>query len=838
MRKPYKPSIPPLIYLAGFLSGVSCLIYELVWSRYLTTIFGASVYAIACVAACFMLGLGLGSWGIGKIIDKYQKYLRILVWLELSAGVYGLLSPIIFSGTAEFARIILQNGYNIETFRNSIRLILSFLILIVPTFLLGGTFPIMINLLNSSRGQDIKTVGKDTGSFYSMNTLGGVVGAFSAGFILIQSIGIRHTIYLASLLNFGIAGLLYLFRNQFSEVKSKIKPGMQELSIKLDENPPSSKNIINVVLVAFALSGFTSLAYEVLWTKTLTLFFRDSIYDFTIVLTAFLSGIVIGSFLCSIVIGKIRTPVLPFAWTQVLIGIFALFSLLFISRLPYISGYLESMPSLYSKFGNDYWNAAIIIRFGYAFLVMLIPTCLLGATFPLVSKIVVANTQNLGYNIGLINAINTIGATLGSLLAGFVFIVVFGIQKSIILMGIINIGIGLLIIGLTPFHKPKIKLLFLSAFILIASVFIFLVPRWDKLRMSTFILEPDQPIEKFLSLLYYHEDAYGLTSVAEFIPQKIKILTTNRLYSQNTSAMMGLEDHRRLGHIPMLLHKNPTTALMIGLGAGISLRGASEHNLDAIDCVEISEGIMKAAHYFDRENNHVLDNPKIKFIIDDGRNFLSINPKRYDIIIGDIFFPMSCGSNNMFSREYFALCKKHLQPGGLMCQWLPVHQLSLNELKIIIKTFKTVFPGTSLWYGMIGGSTPVIGCIGMENSFNIDFNYLQRKYGDSLLVSKLQEPNLDNPYIFLSNFVMSGNAIDVFTSDQPMNTDDHPVIEFSNPKLSNNFQERGLANLTAFSDATEDVTHWLVNVGHDTPGIDSIRYKVNICRLEIKNIFK
>ncbi len=855
MNKPLISRIPLVIlYIVCFFSGAGCLIYELVWSRYLTLVFGASVYAIASVTACFMLGLALGSWIIGKTVDRVSKQRNVLIWVLIGTGIYGFLSPVIFNGVARLTEYIPQNVYNIDYLRNMIRLGLSFLILIPPTFLMGGTFPGFIKLFNGICGQDIRSVGKEAGKLYSLNTLGGVMGAFGAGFFLIRFLGMKNTVYLAAIIYFICGSLLFLFNREFTGKNAKnkapggktreIKPGKTKLAQKgslgsgAEVRPYSSKIIVGALAV-FAVSGFTSLAYEVLWTKVLTLFFRDSIYDFTIVLSAFLSGIVIGSYFCAKWIGKSNNPLAPLALTEILIGIFSMVSLFLISRFPYIASFLQSMPKLYAQFGNNYWVTAVAIRFGYAFLVVLIPTSLFGTTFPLVSKITTTNFQKLGSGIGLMNGLNTLGATLGSLLAGFVFIVLMGIQKSIMLMAFLNIGIGLILLGLVSFHNRKLKPALMTTSFIAVLIIAVLIPRWDKLRMSTNIIDPKQPIEQILSLLYYHEDAYGITSVTEFKPRQIKILTTNRLFSQNTSAMMGLEDHRRLGHIPLLLHPNPHTVLVIGLGAGISLRGVSEHQLAAVDCVEISGGVIQAARYFARENNHVLNNPNIRFIIDDGRNYISVTKQKYDVIIGDILFPMSSGSGNLFSREYFTLCKKHLQPGGLMCQWLPAHQLSLDELKIIIKTFKAVFPSASVWYGMIGGSVPVVGCIGTNGKFSIDFNSLQKKYRDPLLVNYLQESNLDNPYIFLSNFIMAGEAVDAFTLNQPLNTDDHPVVEFINPMLVDGYQERGLINLRALNEITGDVTLWVTGAGKNGPGnVEDIQNRVMNCLFEIRNIIE
>ncbi|MEH7253460.1 fused MFS/spermidine synthase [Neobacillus niacini] len=447
-----------------------------------------------------------------------------------------------------------------------------------------------------------------------------------------------------------------------------------------------------------------------------------------------------------------------------------------------------------------------LIKFGYAFLVMLFPTILFGATFPLVTTICVQDPKSMGREIGMVNAVNTIGATLGALLAGFLFIAAFGIQKSIMFTAWLNICIGFVLLAFIHFKNKKTKVVYLTCSLVLFLLITSMIPAWDKLRMSTSFLEPNQEIEKALTMEYYHEDAFGITSVVEFTPWTQKYLISNRIYTQNTSDLMGLEDHRRLGHIPLLLHKDPEKALVIGLGAGITLRGVSEHQLKNVDVVEIAEGVKNAAKYFSKENNHVLENPHNNFIIEDGRNYVATSKKKYDVIIADIYFPMSSGSSNMFSQEYFELLKARLNEGGLMAQWLPLHQLSMDEVKIIVNTFTSVFPNTSLWYGMTGESVPVAGLIGMDERLTIHVDSLMQKYQSPVLKKELREVALDDPFLLLNNFIMEGNSINQFVGNVPINTDNNPILEFMSPKLHG---EHGEQNQLIFDSLKEDPTAYI-----------------------------
>lgn len=831
MSNTHKKDFRFSILFVSFFSGLSVLIYELVWSRYLTLIFGSSVFAVSTVLACFMVGLALGSWLIGKWVDTSKTGIQILIYLQIGIGLYGLFSPILFSITNDLNINLLRSMETTLATKQIIRLSLSFLILIFPTLLMGGTLPTIISIFN----QHLNKLGKDAANVYAVNTLGGVFGAFLTGFFFIKLLGIKNTIYLAVLIDLLLA---YIAFNLYKKIRKSNILLEERKKIKLfGNNQAYSKKLVSFVLFAFALSGFTSLSYEVYWTKILTLFFGDSVYDFAIVLSTFLFGIGIGSYIFGKVFNKIKNSVFSLAMIEILIGLFSILCLFLIHQLPYIVNYLQSMSTMYSMYGEWYWIMATIIKFGYAFLVMLLPTILFGATFPLVSQICIKSLKTTGRGIGIVNGMNTLGATIGSLSSGFLFISLFGIQKSVILTAILNVGIGLLLISFV-LNGKKIKIYSYVSTILIVAIMITSLPSWDKLRMSTSFLEPDQEIENALSLLYYNEDAYGITSVVDFTPWNQKYLTTNRIYTQNTSDLMGLEDHRRLGHIPLLLHKQPESALVIGLGAGITLRGVSEHHLKTTDVVEISSGVKKAAAYFSEENDNVLENPDINFIIEDGRNYIATSNKKYDVIIGDILFPMSSGSSHMFSKEYFELSKERLKRGGIMAQWLPIHQLSLQEIQIISKTFKQAFSNTSIWYGMVGESVPVIGLIGADQEYSISLRSIIEKYNDPSLVKELEEIGLNSPYLLLSNYITHGNAIDQFAGDQPINQDDHPILEFMNPKLSSQYVQRGQKNLFILKELTEEISPFLSEIGESPTKIRDINNLVTLHQRELKEFIE
>lgn len=747
------------------LSGASCLIAEIVWSRYLHLIFGISAYAIAILLACFMLGFALGSWHIGRLVDRIRIAPgRLLAILEIAIGVCAAVSSFIYGRLVGADPVIYIVG--------------SGLLLLIPTYLMGGVTPVFLKLLTPMP----EAIGSKSAMFYALNTLGAAIGAFAAGFFFIRTVGLQNSLLIAAALNLAAAGIAMSISQPVTQ------PEPTKPAKKKSQSPQFKPVWPALVAVCFGVSGFVGMAYEAAYSRLLTLFFRDSIYDLTIVLTAFLVGSAIGGLLAMLAIrqSKSQSPA-PLATVLTLAGFCGIASLLIVNRFPYWLNDLQTNTAMVQAYGQAYWTVGTLLRFAYAFLLLLIPSSLCGAMFPLVMAMRVDNAEQLGRKIGLLAGINAFGGALGAVAGGFLLANLLGLSFTIIVPAFMSIIAG---VALLRNWMARI------AIVLFAAVFA-TAPQWDKLRMSTSFLEPKQDLEKLLDLKFYREDAYGLTSVVELIPLSTKYLSTNRLYAQNNSQMMGEEDHRRLGHIPMLLHPNPQSVLAVGLGAGITLRGIHDLSPKQIDCVEIAPAVIEAARFFAEENARVLDQSNVNIIAKDGRHHLARTKAKYDVIVLDILHPMSAGSSTVFSREYYELCRSRLNDEGLVCQWMPIHQLTMPQIRTIIATFRRVFPFTTLWFGMIGDSGTV-GCVGSSTPPNIDRSRLAVRYQDAALVRQLMEVNLNTPELLLGNFIVNEEATAAMSEGSPIDTDDHPVIEFAAPKIAIQSRQLGAQNLAEF----------------------------------------
>ncbi len=749
------------IQLAALLSGAAALIFELVWTRYLEILLGTSTYAVGTVTACYMVGLALGSFLLGRLADRRAGAAAGGVFTGF--GVLCLLSPLSYALVRELSVLA---GNSLPA-----RAAVSFAGLLLPTCLIGGMIPAMM----------ARHKGASEARVYAFHTAGSVLGAAVAGLWAIGALGLKGCMLLAALLA-GSSALLVLLGAPVGEVPVR------------EKNAPEkgySQGMQRTAVVVYALSGFTAMAFQMYQTRMLTWFFMDSAYDFAIILAVFLTGSALGNFFFSAVARRETDHPAWLMSSQFLAGMLTICGLFLVDQMPYWTEHLQRASQLYDRYGDWAWLVTVLSKCGIAALFLLPVTFLWGGTFPLVSRICRGGDQaGPAAMLGRLLGWNTVGSACGSLMGSFLMVPLLGWRNSILFNAVLNLLAAALV--WLRWQSGRRGQLALYAAAAIPALAVVLLPPWNQFEMSTSFLKPGQDVEGYVDYLYYEEDAYGVTTVVDFLPSGQKYMFTNRLYCQNTSVIGGPEDHRRLGYIPLLLKPDASRVLVAGLGAGMTLDGAASFGTAQVDCVEISQAVIQAAECFGEENHHVLERDNVMVIQDDARSYVAQCGERYDLIIADIFFPMSNGSGNLFSREYYRDCRKLLSEEGMMVQWYPLHQFSEETLAIAVNTFAEVFDYSYLWFGLIGSDTPVAGIVGANQPLSLSLDRLNDLYSqEEELSAAFGEIALDDPYMFLSHFITQVE----FQPDAPVNTDDKPVLEYMTPKIKTGYAQSGLKNL-------------------------------------------
>ncbi|MCS6940656.1 MAG: fused MFS/spermidine synthase [Roseiflexaceae bacterium] len=732
-----------LILAIFFVSGASGLIYEVVWFRLLSLSFGVSVYAASAVLTAFMGGLALGSWVFGRITTRLKQHgdpaapaaalLRLFALLQIGVALFAFATPPLFAGLTDLYVWIARHLQPDLFAYNAARTMLATLALAPPTFLMGGTLPVLAQLL-AARSQDR---GWRIGALYAINTFGGVLGALAAGLILIPSLGVNGSLYLGGALDLAAAGAAFWLARRWQEAPLSSAPSpsqpaplvaapqpkratrstasrtsggraivalqttsaatgaqaMRNGAVATTPMPSAARypalslTPARLALIGYALSGFAALGYQVAWTRTLAIFSLNAVYSFTIMLVTFLIGLAAGSAWMGRRIDRHTQPLALFGWLQIGIGMGAVIALYAFARMPTLLDMFTARTSFLGTLWAEFFAAAVI---------MIIPTLLMGAVFPVAARLYAASFATdtpaapdqgvVGSRVGRLYALNTVGATLGAFMAGFVFIPLIGLQRSSLLLAALNLALGAAAVLLaSPVWGERARLAgALGATALAAA----LLPPGVYLGFREGVIP---------ELVYYREGVDATVAVFEVKYPPLKMSFVNGR-SEVPTDKHSMRAFHLLGHLPALLRPDAQNALMISFGNGIASGAMATHAIPRIHAVELVAEQVEAARLYEAENRGVLNRPGFQITIEDGRNYLLRSAERYDIITADATHPINSSSWALFTFEFYTMVKSRLADDGVFIQWLPFHDLSERDYRDIIHTFQSVFPHTTLWY--------------------------------------------------------------------------------------------------------------------------------------------
>ncbi|MFZ0033997.1 MAG: fused MFS/spermidine synthase [Sedimentisphaerales bacterium] len=730
------------VFLLFFASGISGLIYEVVWLRILSRIIGVTAYATAVTLAAFMAGLALGSFIFGRLVDRRNDQLRIFALLQLWLAIVAVVTPIVLSGSVAVYRYVSEVSNHSAAAISMSRVVVSFLSLLAPTMLMGGTLPVLTSFLVRRGGM----FGKNFSLLYGLNTLGAVLGVVLSGFITIGAIGEWNTIFTGAAINIVVGFIAFvLYRNglRFAEKADVTRDvAVKAVNSRISMYPDTVRR---TVLIVFLISGFTALAYEVIWTRQLILFLKTSIYAFSGMLAIFLVGVALGSMIMNRFVDRLKTPLFIFGILELAVGALSIFNL-------YLFGPLDS---------------SVLTRVLSPVVLVLPLTFLFGAIFPIALLCYAKSTDVTGTSVGILYTFNAVGNVAGSLFAGFLFISLLGSSKTVIMLGLVNMVLGLILLWLEPHKSSGYKLKVL----LIVPVTVLLALGLKDRDPFLTVIERRIAQDASRYEIYHNRETVDGT-VTSFVKNGVKSLWING-YGQTVLCT----ETKLMAHLPIILADKPKEMLVICFGMGTTARSASIYDDLNITCVELVPEVYKCFGYYHSDAQKVISRPNIRFLANDGRNFLLLSPNKYDVIIVDPSPPIySAGTVNLYTREFFTLCKKHLTPGGVMCLWFPGRDRQNNLY--ICKTFYSVFSNMTVWKGPHNWGFYLLGTLAQTN---VDRSKIEQAFTNPRLIEDLSE--YDNACVtsaeLLSLFMLrDGNDMYSITKNASIITDNYPYTEF------------------------------------------------------------
>ena len=734
--------MPVLVALLFFVSGVTALVGEVVWMRMLGLVLGNTVWAASAVVAVWMGGMAGGAWLGGKLASRTSRHLRWYGLAEAAIGGFFGLSPVILGLLlAAGTRLGPDLGQHLAA-GIAARLGLAVLVLAVPTVLMGLTLPLLVERLRGSR-----LAGK-VGVLYGINTLGAFAGVMTAAYVLLPRLGEGGSLSVAALACALVAVCAV-------GLEGHVPPPSPAGEVVLQGGDQNA--VPRRYLALVGAMGFVALAAELVWVRILVLHLGSRVYAFAVLLAVYLLGIALGSLVVRGLSGRISRPARALASLQLGLGLVLVLQLV---GLGFADRVLSAVPGLL-RVPLTFTGLQAVVFTGV--LVLFVPvTLLFGASFPLAVDADPGRRPD-GEHVARVAAANTVGGILGALAAPFLLVPLLGSQWTQLLLAAISLGIAGL---LWPRLRRHVLLWATLAVIVAVGV---ALPRDWVLRRAAMgqgveLLEVDESVTATV-LVKRYEDARGSWLSLELNGVNVAGDSPELLVVQQMQ-----------GQIPLLQVVAPRTVLHVGFGSGGTCWAVARHPVERIDVVEISPEVLRASdRLFAHINHHVLADPRVRTIINDGRNYLLATDATYDVILSDSIHPVYAGNSTLYTLEYFRLCREHLNPGGIVSMWLPLYSLDQDSFLRILRAFVEVFPRTVVWHdtGTVNEFTVVTGQV-EPGPVRIRWNLLE----DPRLAESLRIAGLDSPLALGADLLQGPREVAFLTRNVPPHVDDLPVVEY------------------------------------------------------------
>ena len=689
------PALPVLVVLF-IASGCAALIYEVVWFQLLELFTGSTAVSLGVLLGSFMGGMCAGSLALPRYVPPGRHPLRVYALLEAGIAVCGI--AVYFATPVAGQLYAAAVGYGLPGVL--LRGAYCALCLLPPAMLMGATLPAVARWVESTP-QGVSWLG----FFYGGNTVGAVTGCLLAGFYLLRVHGSLTATLFAAALNAGAAAVAWTMAGRLAYTPAVPREG------SINGRPTA---IEWTIYAAIGLSGFTALGAEVVWTRLLSLMLGATVYTFSLILAVFLLGLAIGSGVGSLAARVTEKPRTALGVCQLLLAggtAWAAYALVY--TIPYLPVSLTLSPNPWYVFQLDLMRSLWVA---------LPAACLWGASFPLALAAAARPGQDPGRLAGRIYAANTLGAIAGALAFSLTLIPWVGTRGSQRIL-MLACCLSALILLARPWRLAKAAVL-AGAVAVVAVLAVRLEPiPWEVIGYGRKMLN----MRGFAGPAYVGEGRNASVAVSRMADGTPQFHISGRV--EASADLQDLRMERMLGHLPALLHGGPKTVLVVGCGAGITAGSFVLYpEVERIVVVELEPLVPKVvARYFSQENHGVLDDPRTRVVIDDARHYVFTSREKFDVITSDPIHPWIKGAATLYTREYFEMCKRLLKPGGVVAQWVPLYESTLDTVRSELATFFEVFPDGTIWSNHMGGPGYDVVLLGGAEPLNIDIDRLEER---------------------------------------------------------------------------------------------------------------
>ena len=765
----------PVLLLLFVGSGCAALIYEIVWFQLLRLAIGSTAVSLGVLLASFMGGMCLGSVALPYLVSARWHPLRVYALLELGIGAIGIMLLFLLPLGGQLYATYVGHGAGAIAFRG----LVCAVCLLPPTMLMGATLPAI------ARWMETSPVGVSRlGFFYGANIAGAVFGCLLAGFLLLRLYDVAVATYVAAAVNATVA-LAGLGLAAVSAYRAPEPAPADPVGGALPAVHPWS------VYVTIALSGLSAMGAEVIWTRQLSLLLGATVYTFSVILAVFLVGLGIGSSVGSMLARGQKSPRLLLGWCQMLlVAAIGWTAFMIAGSLPY----WPINPGL--SFGAWYDFQLDLVRCLWA---MLPAACLWGASFPLALAAAAGTTpqgvvggQDPGRLVGRVYAANTVGAIAGALAFSILVIAWWGTQRGQQILIVVAASAALLMLGPAlwrsrPARSEQERAIPADGLwgwlgLVLIGVLTGMVVRSVPVLPDGLIAYGRNVAKEFPpEFMYFAEGMNASIGVSEGSDGSRCFHVSGKVEASNAPADMRLQ--RMLGNLPALIHPRPRKVLVVGCGAGVTAGSLVPHpEVERIVICEIESLVPNtAALFFGEENYNVVDDPRTELVYDDARHYIITTQEKFDIITSDPMHPWVRGAASLYSIEYFQHCREHLNPGGLITQWVPLYETSLEAVQSEIATFMAVFPHGTIWSNDTEGVGYDIVLLAQAEPTSIDVAAMQKRLDrddHQLVRESLKQVSFPSAIALLATYAGQGPDLAPWLEDAQINQDRNMRLEY------------------------------------------------------------
>jgi len=742
-----------------FLSGLAALVYEISWTRQLGILFGHTSQAAAVVLGAYFGGMGVG-YALGSRWAARMPPLRGYAVAEFALGIWALLIPFLLRllSTCSLLEIIERQPVPLAA---AGRVIVSLLVLSPATVAMGTTLPFLAVHFERTSRRSVAA----TSTAYAWNTLGAFVGLFCAiGFLLI-TLGVEGSSAAAAMLSLLCAiGAVVLSRFSRATDLAAAQPWSPDANSNIEIRP--SDDLDRKIAWIAAISGFVTLALEVLYTRLFSLVFHNSTHTFAIVIGVFLFGLSLGAFIASRLMSRVA-PERIVRW-----GLLSGAACTSLSVL----GFVWWTRLDYVALGPTF-PAYLVRSLAHVAAVLLMPVTMLGTVLPAVWQ--AAGSTRLPQKIALLTMLNTLAAATGALSTSFVLLPWLGLWRSFAFIACVAAAGALLFAGRSRYNVAAVAMAAFASSVLWLPE---LNPTVNQLEARGFV-ERWSAAERGEELLRRWETPYGWIDVTRSRSTDALRIRQNLHYSYGSTGD-DVSRERRQAHLPLLLHPNPQEVLFLGLGTGLTASGALPHpEVKTATVVELIPEVVTATRMLADWSHQPLADARLVIEVDDARHSLRRSEKQFDVIVSDLFVSWESTTGYLYTTEHYRAARERLNPNGLFCQWLALYQVGEPELQLIADSLSSVFPHVTLWWGRLSSERPIIALIGSEKPIQLDQGQIARRLEPLRASGRFHDNELTSPV----------SLFELWIGDWPrpaaharLNSEEFPRVEFSCPASHGN----------------------------------------------------